>query len=208
MDGRVIPLPRARARGTPDAGRGGEQISILSVELRSLDADAPGLPRPVVERIHERCIRASLVVAGRRGGRLFLSGTSAHPIVDARFRGEGSASRAAHAAVDIASAVADAQRSDEDHLAASIGIGVGEASISPVGVRITRGSPTRVAELLRAAAAPAYVLLGGAGAAAPAEELGAERGTAVSIDVGVPPVPVWRLALPMAVPWPTTEDRR
>lgn len=198
MDGRVIPLPKARGLGNvvPASHGSAEQISVLSVELKPVDADAPQLERGVIERIHERCIRAALVVAGRRGGRLFLAGTSTHPVVDARFRGDGAASRAAQAAVEIAAAVADSQRSDESHLAPSVGIGVGEASMSPVGVRITRGSPARVAELLREVAGPSRVLFGGDGAGEPARQLGASRGESISMDPALPAVPVWRLELP------------
>jgi hypothetical protein len=200
MDGRVIPLPKARGLGNvaPPTHGSAEQISVLSVELKPVDADAPQLPRAIIERIHERCIRAALVVAGRRGGRLFLAGTSMHPVVDARFRGDGAAGRATQAAIEIAAAVADSQRSDESHLAPSIGIGVGEASMSPVGVRITRGSPARVAELLREVAGPSLVLFGGDGAAGPARQLGASVGESISIDPALPAVPVWRLELPEA----------
>ena len=198
MDGRVIPLPNGRGLGNADRGiEGGlsEEVSVLSVELRPIDDSAPRLSEEVVERIHERCIRAALVVAGRRGGRLFLAGTSIHPVVDARFRGEGAAARAAHASIEIATAISDSQRSDESHLAACIGIGVGDASMSPVGVRITRGSPARVAELLRQAAEPGWVVLGGEGAADPAVELDAQPGPPLSIDPRLPTVPVWRLPL-------------
>jgi hypothetical protein len=198
MDGRVIRLPRARGglRDAADSVDGfAEEIAVLSVELRPVDDAAPELSGEIVERIHERCIRAALVVAGRRGGRLFLAGTSTHPVVDARFRGSGAASRAVHAAVEIGKAVAESQRSDESHLGACIGIGVGEASMSPVGVRITRGSPSRIAELLRGDAPPGSLLLGGDGAGEPAAELGATDGQRVSVDDGLPSVPVWRLAL-------------
>lgn len=200
MDGRVIPLPKARGLGNvaPTTHESPEQISVLSVELKPVDADAPQLARTIIERIHERCIRAALVVAGRRGGRLFLAGTSSHPVVDARFRGDGAAGRAAHAAIEIAAAVVDSQRSDESHLAPSIGIGVGEASMTPVGVRITRGSPARVAELLRGVAGPSHVLFGGDGAGEPARQLGASPGESISIDPVLPAVPVWRLELPEA----------
>jgi hypothetical protein len=197
MDGRVIPLPRARGLRDAAASVDGfaEEIAVLSVELRPVDEAAPELAGEIVERIHERCIRAALVVAGRRGGRLFLAGTSTHPVVDARFRGTGAASRAAHAAVEIGRAVAESQRSDESHLGACIGIGVGEASMSPVGVRITRGSPARIAELLRGDAHPGSVLLGGEGAGEPAAELGAAQGQRVSVDADLAPVPVWRVDL-------------
>jgi hypothetical protein len=200
MDGRVIPLPKGRGLGNvaPTTHESAEQISVLSVELKPVDADAPQLARAIVERIHERCIRAALVVAGRRGGRLFLAGTSTHPVVDARFRGDGAAARAAQAAIEIAASVADSQRSDESHLAPSVGIGVGEASMTPVGVRITRGSPARVAELLREVAGPSHVLFGGDGAGEPARQLGASPGESLSIDPALPAVPVWRLELPEA----------
>jgi hypothetical protein len=172
-----------------------EEVSVLSVELRPVDASAPSLSGEIVDRIHERCVRAALVVAGRRGGRLVLAGTSSHPVVEARFRGDRAGSRAAHAAVEIAGAVGEAQRSDESHLAACAGIGVGEASMSSIGVRITRGSPSRVAGLLREAAAPGFTLLGGEAAADPARELGGRADAAVTIDPLLPPVPVWRLAV-------------
>jgi hypothetical protein len=200
MDGRVIPLPRGRGLGdaAPRAEASAEQISVLSVELKPVDPDAPQLARDVIERIHERCIRAALVVAGRRGGRLFLAGTSTHPVVDARFRGDEAAGRAAQAAIEIAGAVADSQRSDESHLAPSIGIGVGEASMTPVGVRITRGSPARVAETLRGVAGPSHVLFGGEGAGEPARRFGASPANPIEIDAALPAVPVWELELPDA----------
>jgi hypothetical protein len=196
----VIPLPKGRGPGNVarTTHESAEQISVLSVELKPVVPDAPRLARPIVERIHERCIRAALVVAGRRGGRLFLAGTSTHPVVDARFRGKGAAARAAQAAIEIAAAVADSQRSDESHLAPSVGIGVGEASMTPVGVRVTRGSPARVAELLREMAGPSHVMFGGDGAGEPARQLGASSGEAISIDPALPAVPVWRLELPEA----------
>ena len=62
MDGRVIPLPGGRGLGNaaPTADASAEQISVLSVELKPVDADAPQLARTIIERIHERCIRAAL----------------------------------------------------------------------------------------------------------------------------------------------------
>jgi hypothetical protein len=194
MDGRVIPMPHVRGlRGTASTEEFSEQVAVLSVELRPVDDAAPELPAEVVDRIHERCIRAALVVAGRRGGRLFLAGTSTHPVVDARFRGDGAAARAAQAAVEIAHAVGDSQRSDESHLAVCMGIGVGEASMSPVGVRITRGSPARVAEILRAGAAPGSVAIGGQDAGEAARELGAATDGRIDVEPGPASVPVWRL---------------
>jgi hypothetical protein len=198
MDGRVIPLSHARGpvRQRPGLGEAAEEISVLSVELRPVDASASALSGEVVDRIHERCVRAALVVAGRRGGRLVLAGTSSHPVVEARFRGAGAGARAAHAAVEIATAVREAQRSDESHLAACVGIGVGEASMSSIGVRITRGSPSRVAELLRQGAGPNDALIGGDAAAEPACELGGTAARALTIDPVMPEVPVWRLPAP------------
>jgi len=199
MDGRVIPLPSLRALG--EAGTGSEavqeQIAVLSVELRPVEGESrelPGLVPEVIERIHERCIRAALVVAGRRGGRLSLAGTSTHPVVEARFRGAGAAARAANAALEIAGAVAESQRSDERRMEACVGVGVGEASMSPVGVRITRGSPLRVAERLRELAGPGIVLLGGAGAEEAALELGADPQQGPRMDPSMPPVPTWCLS--------------
>jgi hypothetical protein len=195
MDGRVIPMPHARGLrwASSTTEEFSEQVAVLSVELRPVDDAAPELPAEVVERIHERCIRAALVVAGRRGGRLFLAGTSTHPVVDARFRGDGAAARASKAAVEIALAVADSQRSDESHLAVCMGIGVGEASMSPVGVRITRGSPAMVAEVLRADCVPGSVAIGGQGADETARELGAATDEGIEVEPGPTVVPVWRL---------------
>jgi hypothetical protein len=190
MDGTVIPLPNAHApRGT--ARRVREEVAVLSVEVRVVPADDGG-PADVARRVHERCVRASLVVAGRAGAVLCLAGTSAHPVVEACFRGEGAAFDAVRVAVAVARAVADAQRVDERELVASMGIGAGVASATEAGVRVTAGSPGRIAGRLRERALPGDILLGGTAWAELVDELGAEIRDQEDTPGGS--VPVWRIA--------------
>jgi hypothetical protein len=198
----VIPLPIVRALSTaaPTAMDRREQVVVLSLELGSAD-EGDAEPDPDVEsRVHERCIRAVLVVAGRRGASLALAGTSTHPVVEARFVGEGATDRAVYALLEVAEAVVEAQRAGEHRMAIRAGIGVGSVSSTPRGVRITRGSPSRVAERLRERATLGVLLLGGAGAGEAAEDLGAASDAALALDEGAPAVPVWRLAARVSQP--------
>lgn len=200
MDGTVIPLSAARAqRAAAPAPR--EEIAVLSLELhqRERGAGAPSVPeddprRPDVRRkIHDRCIRAALVVAGRRGATLCLAGTSAHPVVEARFHGDDAGLHAADAVVEIAHAVREAQRSGERSIAIAAAIGSGSHTETPGGIGVTSGSPARVADRLRERARPGELLLGGTGAESAASELSATAVAASTIDAAVGTVPVWQL---------------
>jgi class 3 adenylate cyclase len=195
MDGTVIPLSTVRAqRGTAPR----EEVALLSLELHQRErgtTTVPSLEDDIRRKVHDRCIRAALVVAGRRGALLSLAGTSAHPVVDALFRGEGAALTAADAAVEIGHAVREAQRSGERAIVISAAIGTGSCARTSGGVSVTSGSPARVAERLRERARPGELLLGGAAAEPVAGELNADVAAATAIDASIGTVPVWRLPI-------------
>ncbi|MEX2102149.1 MAG: hypothetical protein WEA54_06380 [Actinomycetota bacterium] len=196
MDGTVIPLSTVRAqREAAPAPR--EEIAVLSLELHPREGASgvseEDLADGVRRKVHDRCIRAALVVAGRAGGVLALAGTSAHPVVEARFHGDEAAIRAADTAVEIAHAVREAQRSGERSVAVAAAVATGTRTRIPSGVAVSSGSPWRVADRLRDLARPGELLLGGAAAETAAGELSATAAARTTIDPSIGTVPVWRV---------------
>ncbi|MEX2275871.1 MAG: hypothetical protein WEA10_09970 [Actinomycetota bacterium] len=191
MDGTVIPLSAARAQRTVSPAPR-EELATLSLELHFREGGS-GLDGEVQRKVHDRCIRAALVVAGREGAQLALAGTSAHPVVEARFEGPEAALRAADAVVEIGHAVREAQRSGERSISVAAAVAAGTSTTTPAGVTVASGSPWRVADRLRDRARPGELLLGGTAAERAAQELSATSEGGAPIDGAVGTVPVWHL---------------
>jgi hypothetical protein len=199
MEGTVIPLPSAYA-GLPTSVPGRrDPVAVTTIEFVPA-GEQPGMPdEEVLDRIHERCVRAALVVLGRHGITPVLSGTTAHPVVEGVFEGDGAQQRAAAASIEVVDAVRETQRVEERFLAASAGLAhgttvrAGAPSVQGArGVQVTTGSPNVVAEHLRQGAGAGEILLGGQGWSDLADELGAEQ--LPDVRVGGPlTIPVWRI---------------
>ena len=199
MEGTVIPLPSAYA-GLPAGVRGHrDHVAVATIEFVPAGEYQGAPPEEILDRVHERCVRAALVMLGRHGIVPVLAGTTAHPVVEATFDGEDAEGRAAAASIAVIEAVRDTQRVEERFLAACAGLAGGtvvrtDGTTMPggKGVQVTTGSPGAVAELLRARAGADEILVAGERWSDLADDMGADQLPDLPVDDTMA-VPVWRV---------------
>ncbi len=176
MDAKVIPFPSPRRNERRRLDRSGsaapqpapraawdEPFAQLSLELRPLPMFGSAFPEDVAERILGRCTRVVIEALAGMGAALELAGTTAHPVIEARFEGEDAPARSARGALAVSAAVRDVQRVGERAFAVRAGLAAGWTGTPHRGARVGFGAAAGLAGRLRELAAPGQLLLGGDG---------------------------------------------
>jgi hypothetical protein len=136
----------------------GEVFSLLSFELKRYSQSGSKITAEVESKVVNRCVLAALEVLAREEAGVSLAGTAMRPIVQARFEGSDSPSRAARAALSVLDAVRRVQRSRENEFRVVGSLACGTA-LSDNGVLVETGSTDRLLQRLRDRAAPGQILL-------------------------------------------------
>jgi class 3 adenylate cyclase len=167
------PLPAGTQ--SPGDAEPEEGYAILLFELRRVPRGGSRITPQIEEMVTNRCVLAAIECLSATGEEVRLAGTVLRPVVEARFRGVGSARRAAERAEEIRTAVRRAQRAAENEIQVVGAVAAGTVHQGEDGVTVTTGSAETTAYRLRELAGPGQILLTGSVRAACGEGIDAVR---------------------------------
>src|SRR5919201_3924298 len=115
-------------RAARDAELGAEPYALLGIELRRVPRPNSKIVGDIEEVVLNRCVLAAVEALTASGAEIEVAGTPKRPVVEARFEGQEAAPLAARSAVQVLSAVRQAQRAAENEFQVMGALKVGTAT--------------------------------------------------------------------------------